>query len=82
MREQSTAHAAQAGGDEQPPLQVAVLWDAQLEASGVQQGVERAVHDALRTDVHPAAGSHLSVVGHAQLHGGVPILLVVVEAHH
>ena len=27
----------------------------------IQQRVERAVHDALRTDVHPAAGSHLPV---------------------
>ena len=77
-----TAHTAQAGGDEQPPPEIAVLWDAQLEASGIQQGVERAVHDALRADVHPAAGGHLSIVGYAQLHGGVPVFLVVIESHH
>ena len=75
-------HTAQSRRDEEAACQIAVLRDAQFQASGIEQGVERAVYDALRTDVHPAAGRHLTVVGHAHLHGGMPVLLVVVQAYH
>ena len=78
----SAAHAAQTGGDEQAAGQVAVLGDAQLQAAGAQQGVEGAVYDALGTDVHPAAGGHLAVVGNTQSGGAVEVLLVVVHADH
>ena len=75
-------HAAKTGGDEQAAGQIAVLGDAQLQAAGVEQGVEGAVDDALGADVHPAAGGHLAVVGHADGGGPVEVLLVVVHAHH
>ena len=77
-----TAHASQTGRNEQAPTQVAILRNAQFEASGIKEGIERAVHNALRTDVHPPAGGHLPVVGHAHLHGGVPVFLIVVKPHH
>ena len=38
--------------------------------------------DALGPDVHPAAGRHLSIVGHPQGGGAVEVLLVVKGAHH
>ncbi len=40
------------------------------------------MHDALRPDVHPAAGRHLPVVGHAQLGRLVEVGGVVELAHH
>ena len=76
------AHAAQARRHKQPPGQVPVGGNAQLQPSGVEQGVERPVDDALGADVHPAAGRHLAVVGHAQGGGAVEVLLVVKGAHH
>ena len=72
----STGHAAQTGGHKQTAGQVAVLGDTQLQTAGVEQGVEGAVHDALRTDIHPA------VVGNAQSRSAVEVLLVVKGAHH
>ena len=56
--------------------------NAQFQTACIQQRIERAVHDTLRTDVHPAAGSHLPVVGNAHLHSGVPVLLIIIEPHH
>jgi len=76
------AHAAESRRNEQMAAQVLVVADPQPEPGGVQDGVERAVHDPLRADVHPAAGGHLAVVGHAELHGPVPLGLVVEHAHH
>ncbi len=76
------AHAAQTGGHEQPPGQVLILGDAQLQPPGVQQRIEGAVDDALGPDVHPAAGGHLAVVGHAQGRRPVEVLLIVEGAHH
>ena len=78
----SAAHAAQARGDEEPSRQVAVVGDAELEPARIEQGVEGAVDDALGPDVHPAAGSHLAVVCHAQGRGPVEVLLVVKGAYH
>ena len=69
------AHAAQTGGNEQASCQVLVLWDAKLETTGIQQGIEGAVDDALGPDIHPTAGSHLAVIGHAD--GCSPIEAVV-----
>ena len=40
------------------------------------------MHDALRPDIHPPSGSHLTVIGNAHLHGSVPVLLVIVQPHH
>ena len=77
-----TAHASQTGRNKQASAQIAVLRNAQFQTACIQQRVERAVHDALRTDVHPAAGSHLPVVGNAHLHSGVPVLLIIIEPHH
>ena len=78
----STGHAAQTGGHKQAAGQVAVLGDTQLQTAGVEQGVEGAVHDALRTDIHPASGGHLAVVGNAQSRSAVKVLLVIKGAHH
>ena len=75
-------HAAQTGGYKKPSAQVAVLRNAEFQSPGVQKGIESAMHDALRTDVHPPAGSHLPVIGNAHLHGCVPVLLVVIKPHH
>ena len=63
-------------------VEVAVLGNAQLHASGVEQGVEGPVDNALRTDVHPSAGGHLSVVCHTHLCGNLPVLDVVEHADH
>jgi hypothetical protein len=60
------AHAAQAGGDEQPAFETLPGFQAQVDAPGVEQRDRRAVHDPLRADVHEASGGHLSVRGHAQ----------------
>ena len=38
--------------------------------------------DALRADVHPAAGGHLTVVGDAERGGAVEVLLIVEGADH
>ena len=76
------AHTAEAGGDEEMAAQVAVLWHTELHTACVEERVERAVHDALRPDVHPSAGCHLSVVGHAHLHGDVPVVQVVKLPNH
>ena len=64
------------------PPQILVMGDAQLQASGVKQGIEGAVDDPLGPDVHPAAGGHLAVVGHPHLLGDLPVLLVVEHAYH
>ena len=75
------AHAAEPRGDvETSPQAVAAL--AELDASRVEDGVIGAVDDALRPDVHPAARGHLPVVGDAELHRAVPLLLVVKDADH
>ena len=75
------AHAAEARGDvETSPQPVAAL--AELDAARVEDGVVGAVDDALRPDVHPAARGHLPVVGDAELHRAVPLLLVVEDADH
>ena len=47
-----------------------------------EDGVERAVYNALRTDVHPASGGHLSIIGDAHLFGDLPVVLVVEHADH
>ena len=62
--------------------EVAVLRHSELHASGIKYGVECAVYYSLRTDIHPAAGSHLSVVGYAHLHCFVPIVEVVKHTYH
>ena len=76
------AHAAQARRHEQPPRQVPVGGDPQLQPPGVEQGVEGPVDDALGADIHPAAGRHLSIVCHAQGGGAIEVLLVVKGPHH
>ena len=75
-------HAAKAGGDIELAGEVALLRDAQHQTSGVEKGVEGAVDDALRADVHPAAGGHLAVVGDAQSGGAVEGFLIVEHADH
>ena len=76
------AHTAQAGRDEKPSAQVTVLRDTELQPSGIQKGVESAVHNALRPDIHPPAGSHLTVIGYTHLHGCMPVLLIIIQPYH
>ena len=64
------------------PARSCVLSQPQIQPSRVQQRQVRPVHDPLRPDVHPAAGGHLPVVGHAQLRGLVEVGGVVELAHH
>src|SRR5690606_28508171 len=52
-----TAHAAEPGGDDPAPLQAAAV----VLAPHLDEGLVGALHDALRADVDPRAGSHLSV---------------------
>jgi len=54
----------------------------ELLAARVEQGVVSAVHDALGTDVHPAARGHLSVVGYADGSGPAEVVRVVEHADH
>ncbi|KAF5078551.1 hypothetical protein DSECCO2_139590 [anaerobic digester metagenome] len=75
-------HAAQTGGDEQASRQIPILGNAQFQAARAQQGVERAVDNALRPDVHPAAGGHLPIVGNTQRRRAVEVLLVVKRTDH
>ena len=77
-----TAHASQTGRNKQASAQITILRNAQLQTARIQQRIKGAVHNALRTDVHPASGSHLAVVGNAHLHSGVPVLLIIIEPHH
>jgi hypothetical protein len=51
------AHAAQAGGQDPAPGQVAAV----VLAAGLDKGLVGALHDALAADVDPAAGRHLAV---------------------
>ena len=62
--------------------QVFIWCQAQSPATGIQYGVESSMHNALRPDVHPAAGGHLAVVGDAQLFGDFPVILIVEHADH
>jgi len=78
----SPRHPSQARGDEEFARQVAVAGDAQLEPACVHQGIECAMHDTLRADVHPSAGRHLPVVGDPQGGRQVEVLLVVEHAYH
>ena len=78
----SAAHASETGAYEEVAGEITVLRHSELHASGVEERVERAVNDALRTDVHPSAGGHLAVVGHSELHGFVPVVEVVEKTHH
>ncbi len=72
------AHAAEAGGDEQLAGGAATEF-----TSCIQNCNGRAVHDALRADIHIAAGGHLAVLRHAQGVVALPVVgLRVVRNHH
>jgi len=51
------AHAAHAGGDDQPSLKV----PAEVLAAGLGEGLVGPLHDALAADIYPRAGGHLAV---------------------
>ena len=76
------AHAAEAGGDEDFALEVALARHAEIFAPDAKNRVKRAVDDPLRADVHPAAGGHLPIVGNAHLLGDFPIVDVIEHADH
>ena len=78
----SAAHAAKTRGHKEMTFQIAVGRNTEFHTSGVEQGVESAVNDALRTDIHPSAGCHLTVIGHTKLHSLVPVMLGVEHTHH
>ena len=62
--------------------QIAVLRHAQLFSSGVENRIKGTMYDALRTDVHPAARRHLSVVGYAHFLGDFPVVKIVIHTDH
>ena len=76
------AHAAHARAHEEMPREIAVLRYAEMHAARVQERIVRAVHDALRADVHPAARRHLPVVGDTHLLRNLPVLRIVELADH
>ncbi len=78
----SAAHAAQTRRHKQETAQVSVIGNAELHAAGVKDCIESAVHDTLGADIHPAAGCHLSVVGHTHLHCFMPVTEIVEHSHH
>ncbi len=63
------AHPAESGGDEQAAGQVFFMRQSKLQPAGVQDGAVGSVHDPLGADIHPAAGRHLAVIGHAESRG-------------
>ena len=63
-------------------LQITSLGNTEFHASCIQKCIESAVHNTLRTNVHPASGSHLPVIGNTHLHGDMPVFLVIVKAYH
>ena len=78
----SAAHAAEACRYEELACHISVFGDAEFESACTEESVEGAVHDALRSDVHPAAGGHLAVVGNTECRRAVKVFLVVVHADH
>ena len=63
--------------------QILVLWNTQFQSPGIEEGIESAMHNSLRTDIHPAAGSHLPVIGNSHLGSNMPIMLIVeLPDHH
>ena len=69
-----TAHAAETAGHEEVACEIAVCRDTEILSACVQDGVEGAVDDALRPDVHPAACGHLAVARAAHRGDAGPIL--------
>ena len=74
----SSTHAAQTRRDKEFTSQVAIISYTQFQASSIEEGVESTMDDTLRADVHPAAGCHLTIVGHAHFFCNFPVLHVVV----
>ncbi|MPN27009.1 hypothetical protein SDC9_174436 [bioreactor metagenome] len=64
------------------PAQIPVLRHSQFLPSGIEQCVECAVNNSLRANIHPASGSHLSVVGNTHLRSNLPIGQVVELPNH
>ena len=76
------AHAAETAGNEEFAAKVAVPRNAEFHSSRDEDRVVRAVNDALRTDIHPAACSHLTVVRYTERSGAVEVLHIVEKADH
>ena len=62
--------------------EIAVLRDPEVEPSRIQESDIGAVDDALRADVHPAAGGHLTVVDAAQRGQAMEIFRRVEHTDH
>ena len=78
----SAAHAAETGSYEEVACQVALLRNTEVLTACVQDGVEGSVYDPLRSDIHPAASGHLSVVRNSHFLGNFPVLQVVIHTDH
>ena len=76
------AHTAHARAHEKMSREIAVLRYAEMHAARVQERIVRAVHDALRADVHPAASRHLPIVRDAHLLRDLPVLRIVELTDH
>ena len=63
--------------------QILILGNPQFQSPGIEEGIESAMHNSLRTDIHPAASGHLSVIGNSHLGSNMPIMLIVeLPDHH
>ena len=78
----SAGHSAESGGYEGVSCKVSVLRNAEFFTSCVKNCIECAVYDSLRSDVHPAACGHLSVVSYAHLFSDFPIVKVIIHTDH
>ena len=68
------AHAAETAGHKEVACEIAVRRNAEIFSACVQDGVEGAVDNALRADVHPAACGHLTVARAAHRGDPGPVL--------
>ncbi|MPM76282.1 hypothetical protein SDC9_123280 [bioreactor metagenome] len=78
----STTHSSQTGGDEQLASKVAFIGNAKHQTSGVKQRVVGSMDYSLRSDIHPASGSHLSIVRYAKRLCPVVVFQIIVHSDH
>ena len=77
-----SAHPSEARGNKEMSAKITVVWNSQLQPSGVENRVERTVDYPLGSNVHPPACSHLSIIGYSQSLSLDPLLLVIEHSHH
>ena len=76
------AHAAETARYKQMTRKIPVRRNAEEFPPGIQDRIEGAVNNALRPDVHPAAGRHLTVGRASHCRDACPVMQVVRFADH